>query len=151
MPFIMNNIILCIDGEKHTEKAIKYAMEITRGCKGTLTVLHVINPYLKKFADEIYAVGRIEYREYIDKKIRKESENIMAEFKSLADSEGVNFKTITRYGSPDEEIKKEIDEKSYDLLIIGFKPSKTLKSKLRSFNLPGKIFSSLKIPSLFVR
>ena len=70
---IIKNIILCIDGEQETKKAIGYAIEITRACKGELTALHVMNPYLKKFADEIYAVGRIEYRNHIDTELRKGS------------------------------------------------------------------------------
>jgi len=80
----MKNIILCIDGEKDTKKAIDYAIEITTACNGKLTALHVINPYLKKFADEIYAVGRIEYSNHINRELRKEAEDIINEFKAMA-------------------------------------------------------------------
>ena len=81
----IRNIILCIDGEAGTKKAIRYAIEITRACNGMLTALHVINPYLKKFADEIYAVGRNEYSDHIDKALRKEAEEIIDGFKATAD------------------------------------------------------------------
>jgi nucleotide-binding universal stress UspA family protein len=148
---VMKNIILCIDGETGTNKAILYAIEITRAFKGILTALHVINPFLKKFADEIYAVGRNEYRTHIDKALRKEAEDIINGFKSTADSSGISYRVIVRYGAPEEEITKEVSENAYDLLVLGAQQSNTFKAKIRSFNLPGKIFNDLRIPTLFVK
>ena len=147
----MRNIILCIDGENDTKKAIDYAVEITKACNGELTALHVINPYLKRFADEIYAVGRIEYINHIDKELRKEAEEIINGFKKAADCTGLSYKIILRYGPPEEEIIKEVSENPYDLLVIGSKQVKTLKEKISSFKLSRKIFDNMKIPTLFVR
>lgn len=146
----MKNIILCIDGEKDTKKAIDYAIEITAACSGKLSALHVINPYLKKFADEIYAVGRIEYGNHIDRELRKEADDVINEFKAKADSFGLSYEIILRYGPPEEEIIREVSENSYDLLILGAKQVNTFKAKIRSFNLPKKIFDNLNIPTLFV-
>jgi nucleotide-binding universal stress UspA family protein len=148
---IIKNIILCIDGEQWTERAINYALEITRAFNGRLTALHVINPYLKKFADEIYAVGRIEYKNHIEKELGKEAENIIAGLKAIVEPTGLSYNVILRYGPPEEEIIKEISENSYDLLILGAKPLDTLKEKLGSFNLPKKIFKNMHIPTLFIR
>ncbi len=151
MQKIIKDIILCIDGERYTEKAVNYAIEMTVALNASLTALHVINPYLKKFADEIYAVGRIEYINHIDKELRKEAEDIINGFKAMADSIGLSYNVIVRYGPPAEEIIKEVTENSYDLLILGAKQVNTLNAKIRSFNLPGKIFKNLKVPTLFVR
>jgi nucleotide-binding universal stress UspA family protein len=148
---IIKNIIICIDGEKWTEKAINYAVGITMALKGKLTALHVINPYLKKFAYEIYAVGRNEYRNHIDNELIKEAEEIMNGFKAMADSIGLSYNVIVRYGPPEEEIVNEISENSYDLLILGAKQVNTFNAKIRSFQLPRKIFNNLKIPTLFVQ
>jgi nucleotide-binding universal stress UspA family protein len=147
----MKKILLCIDGEEDTKKAIDYAVEITGAFNGSLTALHVINPYLKKFADEIYAVGRIEYINHIDKELRKEAEDIINRFKAMANSIGLSYKVIVRYGPPEEEIIKEVTENPYDLLILGAKQSGTFNTTIRSFNLPGKIFNNLKVPTLFIR
>lgn len=151
MQKIIKDIILCIDGERHTEKAVNYAIEMTVALNASLTALHVINPYLKKFADEIYAVGRIEYINHIDKELRKEAEDLINGFKTMSDSIGLSYNVIVRYGPPAEEIMKEVTENSYDLLILGAKQVDTLNAKIRSFNLPGKIFNNLKVPTLFVR
>lgn len=148
---IIKKIIVCIDGEKSTEKAIHYALWMTMAFKGELTALHVINPYLKKFADEIYAVGRNEYRNHIDKELIKEAEEIMKRFKAMADPIGLSYNVIVRYGPPEEEIVNEISENSYDLLILGAKQINTFNAKIRSFHLPKKIFNNLKIPTLFVQ
>jgi len=148
---LIQNIILCIDGEEWTEKAADYAIEISRAFKAKLTALHVINPYLKKFADEIYAVGRREYCNHIDKELRKEAEAVISGFKAKADSAGLAYNVIVRYGPPEEEIIKEVSDNSYDLLVLGAKPINTLKAKIRSFNLPRKIFTALPIPTLFIR
>jgi nucleotide-binding universal stress UspA family protein len=148
---IIKKIILCVDGETWTEKAVSYAIDITRACNGRLTALHVINPYLKKFADEIYAVGRIEYRKYIEKELMKEAEKIMNGFRIIADSTGLSYEVKVRYGPPEEEIIKEVSENTYDLLILGAKQNNTLYARICSFNLPGKIFNDLRIPTLFVQ
>jgi len=146
----IKNIIVCIDGEKSTEKAVQYALGMTIAFKGKLTALHVINPYLKKFADEIYAVGRNEYKNYIDKELIKEAEEIREGFKAMADPFGLSYNVVVRYGPPEEEIVNEIMENSYDLLILGAKQADTFNAKMRSFQLPRKIFNNLKIPTLFV-
>jgi nucleotide-binding universal stress UspA family protein len=146
----IKKIIVCIDGEKSTEKAVQYALGLTMAFKGKLTALHVINPYLKKFADEIYAVGRNEYRDHIDRELTKESEEIINGFKAMADPFGLSYNVVVRYGPPEEEIANEIMENSYDLLILGAKQADTFNAKIRSFQLPRKIFKNLKIPTLFV-
>jgi nucleotide-binding universal stress UspA family protein len=148
---IIRKVILCIDGETWTEKAVRYAIDITNGSMATLTALHVINPYLKKFADEIYAVGRNEYRKYIEKELLKEAEEIMNGFRAIADSTGLVYDVKLRYGTPEDEILKEISENPYDLLILGARQHNTLYARMRSFNLPGKIFEHLQIPTLFVQ
>ena len=147
----MKNIILCIDGEEATEKAVRYALEIAGACNARLTALHVINPYLKKFADEIYAVGRNEYCAHIDNALRNEADDIIAGFKAMADPLGLSYTVILRYGPPEEEIAKEVSEHAYDLLIIGAKHAGSFNAKIRSFNLPGKLFNTVKIPTLFVK
>lgn len=148
---IIKKIIVCIDGERSTEKAVQYALGITLAFKGKLTALHVINPYLKKFADEIYAVGRNEYRNHIDKELTKEAEEVKNRFKAMADSLGLSYNVVVRYGPPEEEIANEISENSYDLLILGAKQAHTFNEKIRSFQLPRKIFNNLEIPTLFVQ
>jgi len=150
-PEMIRRIILCVDGETQTEKAVNYAINITRAFNAELTALHVVNPYLKKFADEIYAVGRIEYSRYMENELIKEADNIMNAFSKIADSAGLSYDLKVRYGPPEEEILKEISDNSYDLLVLGAKQNSTLYARISSFNLPRKIFDNLRIPTLFVQ
>ena len=95
-------------------------------------------------------VGRNEYRDHIDRELTKEAEKIVNGFKALADQHGSSYNVVVRYGPPEEEIISEILENSYDLLILGAKQADTFNAKIRSFQLPRKIFKNLKIPTLFV-
>jgi len=147
---LMRNFLLCIDGEQWTEKATTYAIDISRAFNGKLTALHVISPYLKKFADEIYAVGRREYCNYIDKQLSEEAERIIIQFRGRVQSTGLSYDVIVRYGTPEEEIVKETLEHEYDLLILGVKPFRSFRKRISSFNLPLKIFRSVRVPAMFV-
>jgi nucleotide-binding universal stress UspA family protein len=148
---IIRNILICIDGEQWTEKAISYAIEITGALNGQLTALHVINPYLKKFADEIYAVGRREYTSHIDNELRKEADDVVSRFRAWTNSVGIVCNVIVRYGPPADEIIKEMVEHSYDLVVLGAKPLTDFRERFGSFNLPLKIFKKARIPVIFVR
>jgi nucleotide-binding universal stress UspA family protein len=148
---LIRDILLCIDGEKWTEKAIAYAIALAGPLNGTLTALHVIDPYLKKFAHEIYAVGRREYTDHIDNELGREAEGVVARFRARVDAAGISYKVIVRSGPPEEEITSEIRENSYDLLILGAKSLTDFRGRFGSFNLPLKIFRKAQIPVMFVR
>jgi len=69
----------------------------------------------------------------------------------MADSIGLPYNVIVRYGPPEEEIIKETLENAYDLLVLGAKPLNAFKKRIESFNLPMKIFKNIQIPAIFVR
>ncbi len=148
---MIRSIVLCIDGEEFTGKAVNYALEIAWGLKCGLTALHVIDPYLKSFANEIYAVGRLEYKDHMERELRRDAQIIVESFRAKAEAAGVPYKIVLRYGSPWEEILREVTENPCDLLILGAKPLDRLSTRIRSLNMPKKIFNSLKVPTLFVR
>ena len=89
----------------------------------------MINPYLKKFADEIYAVGRNEYRNHMDTELRKEAEDIINGFKATADLGGVSYNVIVRYGPPEEEITKKFPKMR--MICLSSALSRALRSKQR--------------------
>ena len=68
----LRNILLCIDGNEVTERAEDFALGIAKSVSAEICALYIVNPRLKKFAHEIYAVGREEYRRYIDEALREE-------------------------------------------------------------------------------
>jgi nucleotide-binding universal stress UspA family protein len=149
---MLKRLLLCIDGEDHTDKAVKYALDISKATGANLAVLHVIDGFLleKRISHEIYAVGRNEYRAYVKKELQKLADKYLAAFKEMAEKAGVKFETVLRSGHPVEEVLKEIKEKEYDLVILGGKGDQGLW-ELKSRNLPLKVFRKSKASIMVVR
>lgn len=149
---MLRQVLLCIDGEEHTDKAIDYALNISKATGAELTVLHVIDGFLleKRISHEIYAVGRNEYRAYVRKELQKLADKCLMDFKAIAEKTGVKFETRLRSGHPVEEVLKEIEEKDYDLVILGGKANQGLW-EFKSRNLPLKVFRKSKASIMVVR
>ena len=147
----IHKILLCTDGDEQAVKAEDFAVGIAKSTGALICSLYVINPFLKKFADEIYAVGRDEYRDYIDGTLHDEGNKILNEFQEKACNQGVKVIPKMRYGSPEEEILQEMEEGSYDLVIIGSKLLCSWWERFESYNLPEKVFRKTKRPVVFVR
>ena len=60
-------ILIAVDGESHTNSAIAEAARLARALDRPVAILHVEDPYLKQFSNEIYAQGREEYLEHVDR------------------------------------------------------------------------------------
>lgn len=149
---MLRRILLCIDGEEHTDKAIDYALDISKTTGANLAVLHVIDGFLleKRISHEIYATGRNEYRAYVKKELQKLADKYLAAFKERAEEAGVEFETRLRSGHPVEEVLGEIEEKDYDLVILGGKGDQGFW-ELKSRNLPLKVFRKSKASIMVVR
>jgi nucleotide-binding universal stress UspA family protein len=147
----VKRILLCTDGEEQTRRAEDMAFTLARQFNALLIGLYVVDPFLKKFTNEIYAVNRDECRDHLDRQLREQGESALKVLEERSKSEGVGFEWKLRYGSPEEEILKEIDEGSYDILIMGARLLKGWRQRMESVNLPKKVFSSAPIPVLFVR
>lgn len=149
---MLRRMLLCIDGEEHTAKAVDYALQVSRATGAELTVLHVIDGFLleKRISHEIYAVGRNEYRAYVKKELGKLAEKYIRDVKEKAEKAGVKFSTKLRSGHPVEEVLKEIKENEYDLVVMGDKANQGLW-KLKSRNLPLKVFKKSGTSLMVVR
>lgn len=147
----MKKILLCTDGEEQTKKAEEYALTISLGIGASVTALHVVDPFLKKYTNEIYAVNRDECREHLDKSLQAEGEAAVAAFAARAAETGLSVSVLLRYGDPTEEILKELDDNSYDMVVMGSKVLKGWKERFESFKLSEKVFRKCPIPLLVVR
>ncbi len=147
----IRKILLCTDGEEQTAKAEDFAVGIARSTGAIICSLYVINPFLKKFATEIYAVGRDEYRDYIDKTLHEEGNKALKEFGDKACDQKVKVIKKMRYGSPEEEILQEMEDEGYDLVVIGSRLLADWRSRFESYNLPEKVFKKAGRSVVFVR
>ncbi len=147
----IRKILLCTDGEEQTDKAEDFAIGIAKGARTLICAVYVVNPLLKKFANELYAVGRDEYRDYIDKTLRDEGNTALKKFQQKARNQEVQVVAKMRYGSPEEEILQEMEEGGYDLVVMGSRLLGDWRSRFGSYNLPEKVFKKAKKPVVFVR
>jgi nucleotide-binding universal stress UspA family protein len=147
----VKRILFCTDGEEHTAKAEDMAFDLACKYNAVLVGLYVLDPFLKKFTNEIYAINREACREHLDRQLLAEGEKALGELAERSRTKGTLFEAKIRYGSPEEEILKEIDQGAYDILIMGARLLKGWRQRLESVNLPRKILAVAPIPVLFVR
>jgi nucleotide-binding universal stress UspA family protein len=145
----MHDILLCVDGESHTDKAVEYALSLTRALGARLNALHVVDPYLEKFTHEIYAVNRNECRAHLDRSLREEGRAALQAFGKRAQAAGVDGITELMDGDRAEVIVARAA--ACDMVIIGGKVLGNWYRRFESRNLPEQLFRRLAVPLLVVR
>ena len=115
-------ILLAVDGENHTGAAITEAGRLACALDRTVAVLHIEDPYLKQFSNEIYAQGREEYLEHVDRCLAEEGREAVAEARARLLEDGVESEVLIRKGDPFDAIRAELETGAYSLLIVGRKP-----------------------------
>ena len=128
-------ILVCIDGEPHSKSAIQRAIFLGLYLPAEVTALHVIDPWLKKFYNELYSQGRRRYLEYVDECLLAEAEQVQEEFNGMCLAEGLEARFKVRHGEPMTEILEEVRQVAPDLLITGSKQL-NVWGRFRSGNLP---------------
>lgn len=128
-------VLVCIDGEPHSNSAIQRAIFLGLSLPADVTALHVINPWLKKFYNELYSQGRKQYLEYVDECLHAEANEVHKEFDEMCLAEGLEARFKVRHGEPMTEILEEVRQLVPDLVITGAKQL-TAWGRFRSANLP---------------
>lgn len=128
-------VLVCIDGEPHSKNAIRRAIHLGMSLPAEVTALHVIDPWLKKFYNELYSQGRKRYLEYVDECLQAEAKQAHKEFNGLCLAEGLEASFRIRHGEPMTEILEEVRQLDPDLLITGGKQLNAW-GRFRSANLP---------------
>lgn len=147
---MIKNILIGLDGEEHTEKALDYALHLAKTMNATLTGIHVLNLYLKQFHSEIYAQGRREYLTHVEILLQDQADRLMNAFQERAAAAGVTVAEKRRRGEPLEEILAETQESGYDLVVVGGKQLRGIE-RLKSANLPNKLEQKITVPLLIVK
>lgn len=147
----ISNILICTDGEEHTLKAEDYALTLAKQFNAKIVGLYIINPFLKKFTNEIYAINRDECRDHLDKSLKKEGDIALTNLSRKAEIEGIHAHIKMRYGDPEEEILNEMKEVKYDIVVMGGKILRGWKERFESFNLTERVLKKSSLPLLIVR
>ena len=128
-------VLVCIDGESHSTPAIEHAISLGLSRRAEVTALHVVDPWLKQFYNEIHAQGRKQYLEYVDACLQENAERVHNNFSEMCLAKGLQAGFKVRYGEPATEILAEVRQSAPNLLITGSKPLNAW-GRFRSRNLP---------------
>ncbi len=143
-------ILLAIDGEPHTDPAVEWAIELARQRDIELVAVHVNDPYLKQFSNDLYAQGREEYLDHVEACNASDASHAVAAFSTIAKKAAIRSRTKTLRGPLAKEIIKELDAHPYELVVTGRRKREGLDA-IRSPDLPAKLMSArVPIPILVI-
>lgn len=146
-----SRILLCVDGESHTMMAVDMALSLALKHQAQIDALYVVDPYLKKFTNEIYAVNRDECRAHLDRSLAVEGEAALSAFEALAHAAGIKAGRQLYHGEPETVIPQFVVAGSYELVVLGGKRFSTRYERWTSRDLPGRLDGKLPVPVLLCR
>ncbi len=147
--FPSGRILLAIDGEPHTGAAVRWALLLAAQLDRELVAVHVRDPYLKQFQNELYAQGRLEYLEHVDTCLTTLGEEAVRAFEATAAQTSVRWQSKTLDGEPIEQLASEAETGDYGLMVLGRRPRSGFEA-WRSRDLPGKILAAVRTPSVLL-
>lgn len=146
-----SRLLLCVDGEPHSEAAVALALDLAQTHRASLDALYVVDPYLKQFTHEIYAVNRDACRDHLDRALAAEGDAALDGFAARAGRAGVAAGRLMQYGEPEAVIPQMVAAGGYDLVILGGKRFAGRYERWTSRDLPGRLDGKLEVPTLLCR
>lgn len=121
--FPSGDILVAIDGERHTSMVVRWSLLLAAVLERRIVAVHVKDPYLKQFHNEIYAQGRQEYLDHVDACLEEIAGETLDAFGRAAEESRALWACKVREGDPSEEMLEEIREGDYGLLVVGARAS----------------------------
>ena len=127
MARVPGRILLAVDGEPHTDEAMYWALDLALGLGVALNLVHIRDPYLKQFSTEIYAQGREEYLEHVQRCLEEKAQMARASFESAVkeyvegrcDVKELDWKFDVLDGDPAEQLATLMKRGEYSMLVLG--------------------------------
>ncbi len=105
-------ILVCCDGSKHSDKAIKLSCDIAKKYDSDLTIIYVVDKTIKS---DVFAGS-----EYT-KILRKYAQDTILRAQRLAKSQGIEPNVIIKEGIVSEQIIQYSKKSKTDLVVVGSK------------------------------
>ncbi len=144
-------ILICVDGEPHTETAVAAALGLAQAPGAQVDAIYVVDPYLKKFTNEIYAANRNECRAHLDRSLAAEGTAALDAFGARAQAAGITAGRLLQYGEPEEVIPQLVAAGGYDLVVLGGKRFSGRYERWTSRDLPARLDGRFAVPVLLCR
>ena len=120
----LKRIMVCLDGSKHSEKALSHATLIAKNIDSKITLVHVIEPTVvfgaiqNPFEPYWGSISAPLLQTSLEKE-QKEGNKILTKNSRILEKEGVSFDTVLLLGNPSEEILKFSKKKKADFIVVG--------------------------------
>ena len=111
--------MLATDGEPHSDAATRWAFALALATGREVTAVFVRDPYLKQFYNEIYAQGRQEYLDHVDRCNLELADAAHAALEGQTAGLAVRWEFKVRSGDPAEELTAEAASGGYALVVAG--------------------------------
>jgi nucleotide-binding universal stress UspA family protein len=140
------SILLALDGQPHTDEAVRWALDLALALGMTLNPVHIRDPYLKQFYTEIYAQGREEYLEHVQRCLEEQAEMARVSFESTIEEilerrRGAKRPSWTfdvLDGDPVRELISHLDRGKHAMVVLG-RRRRTRFAALRSRDLAERL------------
>lgn len=116
---LYNKILVYIDDSDLSIAAIEYAVLAAKQTESTLYGLYVVDTSALKELVKAHIFVETEKREY-EAELKADGDRYLRLAKRLANSKQVDICLEKAEGSPSSVIRKAVEEKGIDLLILGF-------------------------------
>ena len=121
---VNKRIMVCLDGSKHSEKALSQAIQIAKKFDSKITLVHVVEPTAVFSAMQNPAVpywGSVSaplLQSSLNKE-QKEGGKILTKNSHILEKEGIPFDIVLLLGNPSEEILNFSKKKKADCIVVG--------------------------------
>jgi nucleotide-binding universal stress UspA family protein len=123
----LGRILLAVDGEPHTADAVRWALDLAVHLGLEVGAVHVRDPYLKQFSNEIYAQGREEYLAHVQDCLEATTRRTSAEFEDAVREyvEGMDHQSDLSWsfdvldGEPANELLKLLERGGISMVVLG--------------------------------
>jgi nucleotide-binding universal stress UspA family protein len=148
---MISNILVPTDGSEAAQKAARYAIDLAKQLKCSIIVLSVIDNR-SLMAQTISAQENVRHIiEPIEDYLREAAEEYARQIKKICDENGVRSKILVTSGHPAEEIAKEAESSSADLIVMGSHGRSALIAAFLGSVAYSIIHKETKIPVLIVK
>ncbi len=136
---MMEKILVAVDGSADANKALAYAVELTKKFDGKITLVHVYSALVPQaqpidgLSTPAMSGTSAVLAARMAEDARKRAERILIEAEQLAKDAGVYVTKVLREGDAVNEIVAEAQAGSFDLVVLGHRGM----SKLREILLGG--------------
>ncbi|MCS4541726.1 MAG: universal stress protein [Euryarchaeota archaeon] len=151
---MFKKILLATNGSETSKKAEEYAINLAKMSNGQLTALYVVD--IPQWEDRIgsdwqsSSKAREQFLSYVNEESQKEANQILKNFKTKAEKEGILAEIKFRAGTPYKEIIREARDNNFDVIILGSRRLKGL-AKMWSDKIAEKVIREAPCSVIVIR